>query len=110
MDDKFFKEVLEENKDAVKRKVREAMLEGIERQFSWELPQAVKNEVSKFVEEEIVPSVRADLMENKDAMVNAATEIVASVPAELAKAMQEQLAKTLKDSWKLRKVTEALFQ
>lgn len=110
MNDQFYKEILEENKDAVRQKVKEAMLESVAKEFQWELPKVVREAVNEFVQEEIVPAVRAELLENKDAMVQAATDMIAGVPAEIGKAMQEQLAKTLTDSWKLRKVTEALFQ
>lgn len=109
MDEKFFIDVLEENKGAVKTAVREAMLDGIKKQFEWELPSAVKQEVAKFVEEEIVPSIRAELMESKDEMVAAATEIIRGVPIELGKAMQEQVAKNLSNSWNIKKVVDALL-
>lgn len=110
MDDQFYKEVLEENKDAVKRAVKEAMLESVKQKFGWGLPDALKKTVDEFLKEEILPAIRADLLENKDAIVAAATDAVRGAPAEIGKALQEHLAKNLTDSWKLRKVTEALFQ
>ena len=109
MNDEFYKEILEENKEAVKNKIREAMFDGIKRQFEWELPNAVKEEVQKFIKEEITPSIREDLLQNKDAMVEAATNMIAGIPAEIGKKLQEDLAVNLKNSYKLRKITEALF-
>lgn len=110
MDDKFYTEVLESNKSAVRKAVTDAMMDGIKRKFEWELPATVNKEVSRFVEEEIVPAIRADLLAQKDEIISAATAMIKGVPEEIAKAMQERLAVSLKDSWKLRKVTEALFQ
>lgn len=109
MDADFYKEVLEENKEAVKQKVKEAMLDAVTRKFSWEVPEQINSIVSEFITEEIAPALRDELMENKNAIVESATTIVSGIPAELGKALQEHLAKNFTDSWKLRKVTEAMF-
>ena len=109
LNEEFFTTVLEENKDAVRATVRDALLEGVKRQFAWELPDAVKKAVQEFVAEEILPAVRADLEANKEEFIEAATAMVRGVPAEIGKAMQEQLAKNLTNSWTLRKVVEACF-
>lgn len=109
MNEDFYKEILEENKEAVKQKVTEAMFASIENKFKWELPEAVSKEVNSFIKEEIAPAVRESLLEDKDAIIKTATEAVSLIPAEVAKALQEHLAKTLTDSYKLRGVTKALF-
>lgn len=109
LDADFFTDILETNKDAVRATVRDALLDGVKRQFQWELPEAVKKAVTEFVTEQIIPEVKAELEANKDVFVNAATEMVRGAPAEIGKAMQEQLAKNLTDSWKLRKLIEAMF-
>lgn len=109
LNEEFFASVLESNKDAVRATVRDALLAGVKRQFEWELPEAVKVAVREFVTNEIIPEIQAELQANKETFVNAATEIVRAAPVEIAKAMQEHLAKNLTDSWKLRKVVESLF-
>jgi hypothetical protein len=105
----FFTSVLDSNREQVQAAVRDAMLDGIKRQFQWELPEAVKKEVTAFMVEEVIPQIRAELTANKDEFVTAATTLARAAPAELAKAMQEHVAKQLTNSWTLRKVTEALF-
>lgn len=110
IDEAFFTEVLESNRDAVRESVKQAMLEGIKRQYEWELPNAVKETVSAFVRDEIVPEIKANLEANKDVFVDAATEMVKGAPAEIGKAMQKQLAENLTNSWQLRKIVEACFQ
>lgn len=110
MDATFYTDVLEENKDAVRAAVTNALLDGVKRQFEWELPQAVKETVNDFIKTEVVPAIQADLEKNKDAIVAAATEIVRGVPAEIGKAMQEHLAKNLTQSWTLRQIVEACFK
>ncbi len=110
LNEEFFTNVLEENKDTVRAAVRDALLEGVKRQFAWELPEAVKKAVQEFVAEEIIPAIKADLEANKDTFVTAATDMVRGAPAEIGKAMQEQLAKNLTQSWTLRKIVEACFQ
>lgn len=109
MDTAFYTDVLETNKDAVRAAVTNALLDGVKRQFEWELPQAVKETVHQFIADEVVPAIKADLEKNKDAIVNAATEMVRGAPAEIGKAMQEHLAKNLTQSWQLRKIVEACF-
>lgn len=109
MDDKFYIEILEENKAAVREKVKEAMLESIKRQFEWEIPNCLKEIVTTFVKEEIAPEVKKELMDNKEVFIQGATDIIKGVPAELGKAIQEHLAKNLTNSWNLKKITDALF-
>jgi hypothetical protein len=110
LNEEFFTSVLEENKDAVRATVRDALLEGVKRQFAWEVPDAVKKAVAEFITEENIPEIKAELEANKETFVIAATEMVRGVPAEIGKAMQKQLAKNLTNSWTLRKITEACFQ
>jgi hypothetical protein len=110
LNEEFFNEVLESNKDAVRRAVQDALLAGVKRQFEWELPAAVKATVEKFILDEVVPAIHADLAANKEALVTAATEMVRGVPAEIGKAMQEKLAANLTNSWTMRKIVEAAFQ
>jgi FKBP-type peptidyl-prolyl cis-trans isomerase (trigger factor) len=105
----FFKEILHSNRDTVHAAVRDAMLDGIKKQFQWELPEAVKREVQAFIAEDILPEIRAELVASKDVFVNAATEMARAAPVEIAKAMQEHIAKNLTNSWTLRKVVEAMF-
>lgn len=105
----FFTDILESNRDQVKATVTEALLSGVKRQFEWEIPEAVKKEVNDFITNEIIPEVRAQLFTNKDEFVDAAVTMVRGVPAEIGKAMQENLAKNLTNSWTLRKVVEACF-
>lgn len=105
----FYEGILTENRDAVRAAVKEALLSGIKRQFEWEIPDAVKAEVREFITNEVMPQIRADLTANKDEFVNAATTMVRSIPAEIAKAMQSQLAANLTRSWTLRKVVDACF-
>ena len=110
MDDKFYKEILEENKAAVKNKVKEAMLEGISSHLAWQVPDKIGEIVSKFIKDEISPAIRAELLENKDEIVSAATDIIRGIPAELGKALQSHLAERLTDRWKFKEITKAMFQ
>ena len=109
MDDRFYTEILEQNKSAVREKVKEALLESVGNEFKWELPLALKEIVNEFIKDEIIPEVKKELFENKDQIVESCTSIVRAVPAEIGKAMQEKLAETLTSSWKLKGVTDALF-
>ncbi len=107
LDESFFTSILESNREAVRAKVRDALLDGITRQFEWELPQTVKDAVQSFITEEIVPEIRAELAANKEAFVVAATEMARAAASELAKAMQERIAANLANSYTLKRVVEA---
>ena len=109
MNTDFYTEILEENKEAVKQRVKDAILESVTCRFEWEVPEALNKLVADFMKKEIIPELRKELYESKDEFVDLATEIIRGVPAELGKAMQAKLAETLTDSWKLKKVTSALF-
>jgi hypothetical protein len=110
LDATFFTDILESNKDAVRAAVRDTMLDSVKRQFQWELPEAVKKTVTDFVNDEIIPEIKAELESNKEAFITAATDMARGVAGEIAKAMQEQVAKNLTQSWNVRKLAEALFQ
>lgn len=110
LDAAFFTEILESNKSKVRDAVRDSLLEGVKREFQWELPQAVRKVVNDFIAEEIVPEIKAELETNKKAFVEAATEIVKGATGEIGKALQDHLAKNLSQSWTMRKLVEALFQ
>lgn len=106
----FFTSILEENKQALREKLRETLLAGVARQFEWELPEAVKKAVAEFVADEIIPEIRAELTASRDEFVNAATAMVRGIPAEIGKAMQERLAGNLTNSWTVRKIAEECFK
>ncbi len=108
MDADFFRDILESNKDMVRDGVRDALMDSIKRQFQWELPKAVKVTVKEFMEQEVVPAIRAELLANKEQFVEAATEIARAAPAEIAKAMQAKIAENLTHSWTLREVVTKL--
>jgi hypothetical protein len=109
LDGAFFTDVLENNKDSVRAAVRDALLDSVKRQFQWELPEAVKKTVSEFVADEIIPEIKAELEANKEAFITAATDMARGCAAEIAKAMQEQVAKNLTQSWNVRKLADAIF-
>lgn len=110
LDADFFNDILESNKDAVRATVRDALLQGVKRQFEWEVPDAVKKAVSEFIAEEIIPEIKAELEANKETFVAAATEMVKAAPVEIGKAMQAHLAKNLTNSWTLRSIVDACFK
>lgn len=110
MDSQFFTDILEQNKDAVKKQVIDTMMQSIQRQFQWELPESIKKEVSAFIDAEVLPAVRAELIANKATFVEAATELARTAPLEIAKAMQASAAKNLTQSWTLRNVVGELFK
>ena len=105
----FMLSVLDDHRDTVKAAVKEALMSGIKRKFEWELPNAVSSAVDEFIKAEVVPEIRAQLTADKDVFVNAAIEMVKSVPVEIGKALQLQIAKNLTSSYKLEALIKAVL-
>lgn len=109
IDENFLLTALNENRENIKAHVKQTILDGITRQFQWELPEVIKKEVTAFMAEEIAPEIRKQLVADKDMIVDAATVAIQGIAIEIGKQLQEKAAKSLANSWDLKKITEALF-
>lgn len=85
------------------------MIESVTQKLRWEVPESINKAVKEFVEEEVVPEIRAALLEDKDEIVNAATAFVRGIPGEIGKALQANVAGNLTKSWNLKKIVEAVI-
>ncbi|NCC53535.1 MAG: hypothetical protein EOM20_20310 [Spartobacteria bacterium] len=102
-------EALEENRENIKAHVRQVILDGITRQFQWELPDVIKKEVAAFMAEEIAPEIRKQLIEDKEAIVDAAAQAVQGIAVEVGKSLQKTASESLTSSYKSRDIVKALF-
>lgn len=109
IDSQFLIQSLADNREAIKAHVKKVILDGISKQFQWELPQVVTKEVSKFMEEEIVPEIRKQLIADKDLIVEAATKAVQGIAIEVGTSLQKLAAEQLSNSYKVREIGKALF-
>lgn len=110
MNDEFFKSVLEENKQAVKDKIRESILESVSSQFRYNIPESIRGVMDEFIKSEILPELKLVLAENRDAILEATKGAVSGIAVETAKALQEKAALNLTHSWNVRAIAEAIFK
>lgn len=110
LNEQFFIDALKENAESIKRHVREQIMNGITRQFQWELPEVIKKQVSKFMEEEIAPEIQKQLINDKAIIVDAATVAVQGIALEVAKGLQKAVADQMAHAWGRSKIAKALFE
>jgi hypothetical protein len=108
LDEKFFLETLNENRESIKRHVHQTIMDGLTERFKWNLPQAVNEAIDLFLKEEIVPEIRTQLMADKDQIVSAATAVAKMVAVEVGQAIQKKVAENLASSWNVKKLMEGL--
>ena len=76
----------------------------------WELEQAVRKQVSEYIQAEVAPEVAKFLTENKDGLVKAACAGAAQVGELLQNAIIEDFSKKLKSDWDRKRMIEAIFK
>lgn len=101
-------EALNENRERVKNAVADSLIDKIAQQYRYDMPQIIQTEMDTFIKENVVPAISARLTENKDAIVDGATQVALSIASEMAKTIQEQISKNLTQSWNVKKVIDAL--
>lgn len=69
----------------------------------------VRNAVSTWVKENLVPEIQATLVESKDGLVAIAPQMAASLNQVLCDAFVDSVKKKMESSWDRRKVFEALL-
>jgi len=103
------KEFLDANKveiqDAVKAKAIATMLE----EYRWNINSQISEAVNKFIAEEIMPAVMAELTQHKAAIIENVLKGFASIGDELAKSLTVVAAKKLSTDWGVRGVAKELF-
>lgn len=109
MEAEFYKEIFESNKEQLKEKIAQTMIDGFAERIKWNLPEEVADVIDEFVKEEVLPEVKASLTSDKEAIVKAATDMVQGVPEEIGKALQEHLAKGLSSSYNIKRILDALL-
>lgn len=109
LDEKFFIEALNENRESIKAHVKQTIIEGISQKFKWELPDLINKEVAKFMEKEILPEIQVQLLGQKQAIVDSSMIMIQGMALEIGKAMQLTMAEKLKSSYNVEKMIKGIF-
>ena len=108
-DDQFAK-LLSDSKD----QFVEAALAEVKRRFQWSVGRVIDTElepvVSKFIQTEIVPAVTERLAGSKSALIEATVNKADEIGLAFAEALVTELAATLGEGYKRRRLFETLFK
>ena len=86
---------LDENSNAIKKAAQDAIIQRVQDNLRWNMPETFSEIVNQFLKDEIAPAVKAALMDEKGAIIAAMTEAASGIGDALAKAMVKQSAETL---------------
>ena len=103
------KEILDKKKDQLTTEVINGLKDSIKNSIVWKAEGVLTEEVEKFVKEHILPSVRKELMDSKEAYITLFNNTAKDVAVTIASKMAEKISAGLNDSWKTKKLIESLL-
>ena len=99
---------LEDNREAVMKASRDAIIEKIKDSMKWSLPDAVHQTVTEFLKTEIAPEVGKMLVAEKEMILGAARKSAAALSNTLAEKMMLAVTTNL-DGYRAEEVFKALL-
>lgn len=103
------KQFLDDNKADIQQAVKQRVIAKLLEEHRWNISESVNKAVRDFVDEHVVPAVKAELEANKGGIVNAVVSTVSGVTEELAKGLVSDAAKNIGSEWKRREIIKAIF-
>ena len=95
MTEEDLKTFLEENKIDIQIAVKAATIKAITQNLEYSLPSGVREIVAKFIEEEIVPEVKAHLATQKGPIVEAACKAASEIGDKVAVLLVEKATEAM---------------
>ena len=89
------KEIIGKNQEEITKGVINSLKENLKERVVWGAEEALRTEVKSFVETHIVPALRQELIENKDALVAVFKQSAVDIATAISKEMQEKIVKNL---------------
>lgn len=102
-------EILQESTDKIKAGVVEQMTRDFAATARWEVDAHIREQVKKFVEEEIAPEIIKALAAEKPALVERAVLAAGEIADELRKALVGRVTENLAMGYKRDKTLDAIF-
>jgi hypothetical protein len=103
------REFLEANKADIEATVKERAVKSLLEEHRWTINSQISEAVNKFVEAEIIPVIREELVAQKGAIIEAALKSISTISDSLAEGMLKTAAKNIGDDWRRREIIKALF-
>ncbi len=111
MNEEDIKQFLADNKADIQAKVRERLIEGLLQDHKWTMRDQIGETVAEFMKTEIMPEVKAYLVSEKSAILEAAIASTGQIGEMLTKAMVERAAKNISaESYSFRETLSAIFK
>jgi len=103
------KSFLDENKSAILSTVKQKAIDRLVEQHRWDITEQISKVVNAFVIEEVVPEVKAHLMDIKGPIVEAAVRGISGLTDELAKGLAKAATENVANSYRRENILKALF-
>lgn len=89
------KEIVGKNQEEITKSVIDSLKSRLKENVVWGAEEALRVEVKSFVESHIVPALKQELLENKDALVALFKQSAVDIAAAVSKELQERIVKNL---------------
>lgn len=103
------KEILDSKKDELTADVMKGLKERITNSIVWKAEDVLQKEVTEFVTNHIMPEVRKELLENKEALTGLFLSTAKDIAVDISLSITKKIGESLKDSWKVKKLLESLL-
>jgi hypothetical protein len=101
--------VLENHREELVAHMVEETKTEITRKINWTLAEEVNKIVKDFITTEIAPEIKAQLVENKPAILKAIAVMTEQFSMDLTEALLAQARENLNQSWKRNEIMKAMF-
>jgi hypothetical protein len=109
MTEEKLREFLEANKADIEAAVKARAISSLLEEHRWTINGQISDAVNKFVEAEIIPAIRDELVAQKGLILEAAIKSISTISDSLAEGMLKTAAKNVGDDWRRREIIKALF-
>jgi len=102
-------QIVKDNLSSIVKGFENELSEAVSREMLEQCHSVVGKAVRQWIEENIVPEITKQLVEQKDSLIATAAQLGPLVVKELVEKITEQSKKNLGESWTRKKIMEALF-
>lgn len=99
--------------DEGREQIVSAIVADAKSRLSWtvgnQLAEAIQPVVKQFIADEIIPELRAQLLEQKGVIIEAAAQAAVAIGESVAKSLVSQAMSNANDSYKRGKIMDAIF-
>lgn len=89
------KDIVGKNQDEITKSVINSLKDRLKEHVVWGAEEALREEVKDFVGKHILPALRKELLENKEALVSMFKQSAVDISSAISKELQERIVKNL---------------